>query len=468
MSDGPFDADLGVVNVGLESFADAIEAAGSPVERVEWRPPEGVDDALNRTLTDLYRAGDEIAAANREAFDRMTEATAVWTDVQTAADVIDGLSGHHLLHAGPPVTWEEMSGPQRGAVMGAMVYEGWAETPEEAAETAADEVEFSPCHEHRAIGPMAGVISPSMPVAVVENEVHGNTAYANLNESRGAVLRFGAYGDEVVEGLEWMEAELGPVLKSAVQELGGVNLTSLNARAVQMGDELHNRNVGATSLLMRTLLPGMVRSDQPKERKETVAEFIGENDIFYLNLAMAAGKVAADAAAAVERSSVLTAMTRNGTEFGIRVSGLGDEWFTAPAPQVDGLYFPEYSAEDASRDIGDSTIMETIGLGGFAMAAAPAITDFVGGTPQEAMGRTREMYEITVGENPNYTIPALEFRGTPTGIDLLQVIDTGIQPFINTGIAHREPGIGQIGAGLVRAPRTCFLDAAEAYCQRYA
>lgn len=466
--DGLFESELNVVNVGLDTFRETLEATGTPVVDVDWNPPDGVDAALNRKLTSLHHEGDRIAEANEEAFERLTEATAVWTDIETAADAIDWLGGRTLLHAGPPVTWADMSGPQRGAVMGAAVYEGWAETPEEATElAAAGEIEFAPCHDHRAVGPMAGVISPSMPVAVVENEVHGNVAYSNLNESRGAVLRFGAYSTEVIEGLRWMESDLAPVLRSALHEVGGVNLKAVTARAVQMGDELHNRNVAGTSLLLRRLLPGFARSDQPPDRKAEVAEFIADNDIFYLNLSMAAGKAAVDAASGIPWATMVTALTRNGTEFGIRVSGLEDAWFTAPAPTVDGLYFPEYDEDDAALDIGDSTITETTGLGGFAMAAAPAITDFVGGTPGDALSRTLEMYEITLGENPNYTIPALEFRGTPTGIDLLKVIDTGVQPFINTGIAHKEPGVGQIGAGLVRAPRECFLEAADAFCEAY-
>ncbi len=468
MSDDLFGDDLEVVNVGLDTFRETLEAAGAPVADVDWQPPEGVDAELNADLTALAREGGRIAEANEEAFERMTEAGAVWTDVQTAEDVVPGLEGRMLLHAGPPVTWDEMSGPQRGAVMGAAVYEGWADDPDEAVEMAdAGEIAFDPCHDHQAVGPMAGIISPSMPVAVVENDVHGNVAYSNLNESRGKVLRFGAYSEEVIEGLHWMEEELAPVLRSAVKAVDGVNLKAITARAVQMGDELHNRNVAGTSLLLRTLLPGFVMSDEPSERKAEVAEFIADNDIFYLNLSMAAGKAAVDAAAGVPWSTVVTALTRNGTEFGIRVSALEDAWFTAPAPEVDGLYFPEYDADDAALDIGDSTITETTGLGGFAMAAAPAITDFVGGTPADARARTLEMYEITVGENPNYTVPALEFRGTPTGIDLLRVVDSGVQPFINTGIAHKEPGVGQIGAGLVRAPRECFLDAARAFCDAH-
>jgi hypothetical protein len=461
-----FDEELQVVNIGLDTFRETLETVGTPVAQVDWNPPD-VDPELNRKLTKISEQRDEIAAANRTAVERMMDTKPIWTDVETARDVIPDFDGRTLLHAGPPISWDEMSGPLRGAVIGATMYEGWAETPDEARELAAEELEFSPCHEHQAVGPMTGVISPSMPVAIVENEVHGNRSFSNLNEGLGEVLRFGAFSDEVLERLQWMEAELAPVLKDAVRDLGGVNLKLITAQALQMGDEVHNRNVAATSRFARKVAPGIVRSDRPEEQKAEVAQFLDDNDHFFLNMSMAASKAAADAAAGVPRSTVLTAMTRNGTEFGIRISGLEDAWFTAPAPTVDGLYFPEYTEEDANPDIGDSTIAETTGVGGFAMGAAPAITQFVGGTPQDALSYTREMYEITVEENANFTIPYLNFQGTPTGIDLLEVLDTGIMPFINTGIAHREPGVGQIGAGMVRAPEECFVGAAAAYCDRY-
>lgn len=463
-----FEAEVDVVNVGLDRFSDALEATGTPVVDVDWRPPSGVDERLNDRLTALAEHGDRIQDANQSAFDRMTEATPVWTDVGTARTEIDVMDEYTILHAGPPVTWEAMSGPQRGAVMGAMVYEGWADTPEDAADIAAEgAVEFHACHDHAAVAPMAGIISPSMPVVIIENETHGNVAYSNLMEGRGEALRFGAYSQDVIDRLEWMETDLAPVLRQAVDAIDGVNVKSHIARALQMGDELHNRNVAATSILLRTLLPGLMASDEPIEVKQEVAEFLEKTNLTFLNVGMAGNKAAADAAAGIDWSSVVTAMTRNGTEFGIRISGLEDAWFTAPAPKVDGLYFPEYSEEDAALDMGDSTIAETAGVGGFAMAAAPAITDFVGGTPQDAVDHTLEMYEITVGENSNYTIPALDFRGTPTAIDMLRVIDSGVQPFINTGIAHKDPGVGQVGAGLVHAPRECFLDATEAFCTEY-
>jgi hypothetical protein len=358
-----------------------------------------------------------------------------------------------------------MSGPQRGAVIGALRYEGLADSVEEAKTLAASgEISFGPCHHYGVVGPMAGVVSPSMPLARVENRDHGNVAYSNLNEGLGKVLRFGAYNEDVTEHLRWMETTLAPVLEATLEEAGGVDLKRLSAEALQMGDEVHNRNVAGTALLVRELSPTIATLDVPAEETSKVLAFLGDNEHFFLNLSMAASKSAADAAAGVPWSTVLTAMARNGTEFGIRVSGLEEQWFTTEAPVPDGLFFPEYGPEDANPDIGDSSIAETVGVGGFAMAASPAITQFVGGTPGDAVRYSREMYEITVRENPNYTLPALDFAGTPTGIDVLRVLDSNIQPVINTGIAHREPGIGQIGAGVGRAPRESFVDAARAFC----
>ena len=462
-----FDNELAVINIGLDRFKETLDSTGTKALQLDWNPPKGVSDNLGDELNKLAVHREKITEANQEAFDRMTEAQPVWVDIATAEDVIPDFSGKQLLHAGPPVTWENMSGPQRGAVIGAALYEGWADSPEEARSLAENKIELSPCHEHDTVGPMAGVVAPSMPVAVVEDEVHGNRAFSNLNEGLGEVLRFGAYSDEVLDRLQWMETDLAEVLKSVVDDQGGVDLKLITAQALQMGDEVHNRNVAATSMFARKISPSLTRSSLDKEKVSEVAQFLEDNDHFYLNLSMAACKVAADAAADIPWSTVLTAMTRNGTEFGIRVSGLGDQWFTAPAPAVDGLFFPQYSEEDAAGDMGDSTIAETTGAGGFAMASAPAITQFVGGSPSDALRYTNEMYEITVGKNPNYTIPALDFEGTPTGIDLLKVIETGVAPVINTGIAHKEPGVGQIGAGLVRAPRECFIDAIEEFCEQH-
>jgi hypothetical protein len=351
----------------------------------------------------------------------------------------------------------------QGAIVGAMLYEGWARDAEAADALArSGEIEFAPCHHHGAVGPMAGIISPSMPVWVVANAEHGNRAFCNLNEGLGKVLRFGANGPEVISRLRWLAEVLAPALAGALETLGGLELKPLIAQALHMGDEVHNRNVAASSLLLKRLAPALLRTGVPPAEIAAVVDFIAGNDHFFLNLSMAACKAMLDAAAGVPGSSLVTAMARNGVEFGIRLSGTGDAWFTAPAPVVDGLLFPGYTAADAAPDLGDSAITETAGLGGFAMAAAPAIVQFVGGSPADAIANTQEMSHITLGRNRAFTLPALDFTGTPAGIDARKVVDTGIAPVINTGIAHRQAGVGQIGAGITRAPLACFAKAIAA------
>jgi hypothetical protein len=361
-----------------------------------------------------------------------------------------------LLHSGPPIDWERMCGPVQGAVIGACLFEGWASTPDDARRLAATgRIRFSPCHEHAAVGPMAGVISPSMPVVVVQNAAAGNHAYATLNEGLGKVLRFGAYDGSVLDRLGWFVTTLGPALAAILAATGPVDLKSLTAQALQMGDEGHNRNVAATSLLTRLLAPSAARV-LPAATAGPVLDFLRANDHFFLNLSMAACKSTMDAAAGVAGSTVVTAMARNGVDFGIRLSGTGGAWFTTPVGVPDGLYFPGYGPEDANPDLGDSAITETAGIGGFAMAAAPAIVRFVGGTPADALEFTRSMGRITLARNTGYALPSLAFAGTPTGIDARLVVETGVAPVINTGIAHKEAGVGQIGAGIARAPIACF------------
>ncbi len=402
-------------------------------------------------------------AANREALGRLLAAHPVLVDVRPAIEAVPGMTREMLLHAGPPIDWERMSGPVRGAVVGALLYERLAETPEEAERVASTgAVKFEPCHHHAAVGPMAGVTSASMPVCVVENPTHGNRAYATLNEGLGKVLRYGAYAPEVIDRLRWIEGSFGPALGEAVRRAGGVDVRALISQAVQMGDECHNRNRAASALLIKILAPYLAALDLPASERERILAFAGGNEHFFLNVGMAACKATMDAAHGVPQSSLVTAMARNGTEFGIRVSGLGDRWFTGPAETPVGLYWPGFGPEDANPDLGDSAITETAGLGGFAMAGAPAIVQFVGGTPADALRYTRLMYEITLGESEAYRLPTLDFRGTPTGIDVRLVIQTGILPQINTGIAHRRAGIGQIGAGLVKPPLACFEHALRA------
>jgi hypothetical protein len=464
-----FTEELSVINLGLEQFSEDLQGLGTPAVQVDWRPPAGGDSRL-AALFDKLEANTkiDIAAANAQAAERILKSKPTLVGIGTAEKDIPGMHKKLVLHAGPPVTWERMCGPMRGAVIGGLIYEGLAKDQAEAEKLAASgEITFEPCHHHDAVGPMAGIVTASMPVWILRNETYGNTAYATLNEGLGKVLRYGANSQEVIDKLKWMETDLAPILAKALELRGPIDMKNLIAQVLQMGDEGHNRNRAGTSLFIRELAPYLVMLDEPKEKLQRVLRFMNENDHFFLNLSMPSGKCTVDAARDIEGSSVIVTMARNGTDFGIRVSGLGDEWFTAPATAVDGLYLPGYSAEDAALDIGDSVITETVGIGGFAMAAAPAIVKFVGGSPADAVNFTRQMYEITVAENDTYQIPAMDFRGTPTGIDVIKVVETGILPAINTGIAHKDPGVGMVGAGLVKPPTECFTSAFEAFVEKY-
>jgi uncharacterized protein DUF1116 len=454
-----FGKDLTVVNVGLASMAKSVSDQGVKVIDLDWQPPTDGVAHLRRT-----KSGVSMDAANEEVVSRIKRGQAVLVGMGIAREVISGMHSHMILHAGPPIEWERMCGPTRGAVMGALIYEGLAQDEAEAAKLAASgAIEFSPCHHHHAVGPMAGVVSPSMPVWIFENKAFGNKAYCTLNEGLGKVLRYGGMGPEVYARLKWMETDLYPTLDRALQSLpNGIDVKSLIAQALHMGDECHNRNRAGTSLFLRAIGPALARTNKDNEVLAKVIEFIDRNDHFFLNLSMPAGKAMLEAAEGVEGSTIVTVMARNGTDFGIRLASMPERWFVAPAGKVQGLYFPQYTEKDANLDIGDSTITETAGYGGMAMAAAPAITQFVGGTPQMATQNTLEMYEITFSEHENLTIPALNFRGTPLGIDVRKVMETGILPRINTGIAHKDPGVGMVGAGILRAPEKCFKDAFEA------
>jgi hypothetical protein len=454
-----FGQPLTVVNVGLASMAESVRRQEVPVVDVDWTPPAEGIPRLRTT-----KSGVDIDEANQQVVDRIRQGRAVLAGMGIAGETIPGMHDRMILHAGPPIEWERMCGPTRGAVMGALIYEGLAKDEPEAERLAASgDIEYSPCHHHHTVGPMAGIVSASMPVFILENPTFGNQAYATQNEGLGKVLRYGGMGPEVYQRLKWMETDLYPALDRALQSLpAGVDIKSLIAQALHMGDECHNRNKAATSLFLRAIGPALARTVQDSETLAKVFEFIDGNDHFFLNLSMPAGKAMLEPAEGIEGSTIVTVMARNGTDFGIRLASMPDRWFTAPAGQVEGLYLPGFSAEDANPDIGDSTITETAGFGGFAMAAAPAITQFVGGSPQLALDSTLEMYEINFGEHTNFTIPALNFRGTPLGIDVRKVMETGILPKINTGIAHKEPGAGMVGAGILRAPAKAFAAAFQA------
>jgi hypothetical protein len=448
-----------IVTAGVSLFADALRAQAATVTAVDWRPPmSGTDDDLARVLLDPRR--DE---ANARAVQQMLGSAAELVDVVLAGPAL-GLSATDYLHAGPPIDWARASGPLRGALMGAAVFEGVAATPEEAEPllAAGAGVTLDSCHHHAAVGPMAGVISASMWLFVLEDPESGRRAYCSLNEGLGKVLRYGAYSPDVIERLRWMSSVLGPLLQTAVRAHGPVDVKAILAQMVHMGDEAHNRNRAGTLMLLRELLPEIVTSGASSTDIADAARFIGGNDHFFLNLAMPACKLALDAARDIPGSTMVVAMARNGTDFGVQVSGTGDCWFTGPAQVPEGLMLGNYTPADANPDIGDSAITETAGLGGFAMAAAPAIVRFVGGTVADAVANTRRMYEITLAEHTMFSVPVLDFRGTPCGIDVTKVVRTGILPQINTGMAGRLAGVGQVGAGLVTPPASIFPEALAA------
>jgi hypothetical protein len=411
----------------------------------------------------------DIDRANETAVERMMSARPILKEVATARDVIPGMKDNLLLHAGPPIEWARMSGPLKGAMIGAMLFDGLAKNETEATAMAeSGEVEFDSCHHHGAAGPMAGVISASMKVYVVENLEHGNKSFSNLNEGYGKVLRYGAYSDDVLKKLRWMNDVLGSALADALAQSNGIDLRALIAEALHMGDEGHNRNKAGSLIYLKLISPLIAKVVKDDAVEAELLQFIGDNALSVLNPVMAACKAMTDAAHGIEGSTIVTTMARNGTDFGIRVSGLGEkQWFTAAAEIPVGLFFSGFSQDDANPDIGDSAITETAGIGGFAMATAPAIVTFVGGTPKDAINATLEMYEITFTESKYFTMPSLDFRGTPTGIDIRKVVELGITPRINTGIAHKNAGVGQVGAGLVRPPLKIFEDALVAFAEKY-
>jgi hypothetical protein len=452
-----------LVTAGADLFAAALTAQAVPFQSVNWQPPPDASTVdLRKVAADPRRA-----AANLLAVSRMLAAGATLVDVRPAAEVV-GLRPGQFCHAGPPIDWDRASGPLRGALIGAMLFEGLAADPGQAERRLAvgDGIELVPCHALGGVGPMAGLVSPSMWVYELRDEVHGNTSWCTLNEGLGAVLRYGAYGPAVIDRLRWMAAVLGPALRAAVRAHGPVDITAIVAQMLHMGDEGHNRNRAGTLMFLRELLPDLVNSGLPSTDIAEVTRFVGGNDHFFLNLVMPAGKLQNRAAAGIPGATLVTTMARNGTDFGIQVSGTGDAWFTGPAAVPVGLFLGDYGPDDANPDIGDSAITETSGLGGFAMAGAPAIVRFVGGTVADALRTTQEMYEITVAENPAYTLPVLDFRGSPTGIDVTRVVRTGVLPQINTGIAGRVAGTGQVGAGLVNPPMECFTAALSALAAR--
>lgn len=452
-----------VISLGLDLFAQELARLGAAVVPVAWTPPAGGDPRLAALLERLQPRAAAIEAANVQVLARLGGGEPILLDCRPAWEAIE-IPDHTVLHAGPPLPWARMCEPLQAAVLCAIRYEEWAANDDAARRLVeSGRVRLAPCHHARAVGPMTGIITRSMPVFVVENRAHGNRAHVTINEGLGKVLRFGANDDSVLARLRWLATEAGPLLGAALRASDGIALRPLMAQALRMGDEMHQRNLAASALLARALMPHLARVGGRHHAVARLAEFIAGNDQFFLNVAMAAGKAMADPAIGVAGSTLVTAMARNGTEFGIRVAALGDRWLTAPVEMPVGLYFPGFGPDDANPDMGDSAIVETIGLGGLAMAASPAVARFVGaGGVAEALAATEAMGEITAGEHPHFRIPLLDERGTPLGIDVRRVVETGVTPLINTGIAGRRAGTGQVGAGVARAPMGCFTAALEA------
>lgn len=462
-----FTSDLRIVNLGLEVFHDALDDQEITNCQVEWKPPAGGDIRMIRLLDSLNQ--EKIDRANQTAFERILAAEPELVDVCYAHEVLSGLDEFTIGHAGPPLTWDEMCGPMKGAVMGAAVYEGMCERLEDVEPMVrAGKIKFRHNHEMGCVGPMTGMITRSMPLWVVRNVTFGNVAYSTFNEGLGKVMRFGANGPEVIARLRWLEKTLAPAMKSALALSGPISLKVLISKALTMGDEMHQRNIAASCLFIRTMAPWLVRSVYNAKALAEVMDFISGNDQFFLNLAMAAGKSTMDPVKNIPYSTIVTAMSRNGTNFGVKISALGDRWFQAPVLMPKGLYFPGYSEKDANPDMGDSAICETFGIGGVAMASAPAVVRFVGAkSVAEAMRYSRQMQQIAVGLNNAYIMPTMNFVGTATGLDAKKIVETGILPVINTGMAHKKAGVGQVGAGIVFAPPDCFAKAMEAFAAEY-
>jgi hypothetical protein len=452
-----------VISLGLDLFARELARLGVPVVHLDWAPPAAGDPRALAWLAALQARSERIERANGVALERLAGGEPVLVDCRPAWEALE-LPDATVLHAGPPIAWERMCEPLRAAVLCAIRYEGWAANDDAARRLLeARRVRLAPCHEWRAVGPMTGIVTRSMPVFVVDNRAHGNRAHVTINEGLGKVLRFGANDDTVLARLRWLASEAGPLLGAALRAAEGLPLRPLMAQALRMGDEMHQRNLAASALLVRALMPHLARVGGRHHAVARLADFLAGNDQFFLNLAMAAGKAIADPAMGVPGATLVTAMARNGTEFGVRVAALGERWLTAPVDTPQGLYFPGFGPDDANPDMGDSAIVETIGLGAMAMAASPAVARFLGlGGMAEALAATAAMQEICAGEHPMFRIPTLEERGTPIGIDVRRVVETGITPLINTGIAGRRAGVGQVGAGVARAPLACFTGALQA------
>lgn len=466
-----FEQKLNVINVGIELIRDDLIKQNVPVSQINWAPPGGGNLKIIKALDALDNPAlaEKIEKANAQAVERITNSRPMLVGFDQAINVVPGMTKTTILHSGPPITWDRMCGAMKGGVLGAIVFEGLAKDLEEAEKVAASgQITFSPCHEHGCVGSMAGITSASMFMHVVKNEPYGNMAYTNLSEQMAKVLRMGANDQSVIDRLVWMRDVFGPILRDAMKLAGPIDLRLLLSQAIHMGDECHNRNVAGTTLLIQALTPYIIQTNFTVAQQKEVFDFVLSSDYFSGPTWMVLCKAALDAAHNIPYSTIVTTMCRNGVDFGIRVSGIGgNNWFTGPAQKVIGPMFAGYKPEDSGLDIGDSAITETYGIGAFAMAAAPAIVALVGGTVDEAIDFSKKMAVITTTENKNVTIPLLNFQGISTGIDVRKVELAGILPVINTAIAHKDAGVGMIGAGITYPPMQCFDKAILAIAEQF-
>jgi hypothetical protein len=454
-------AEVSVVNVGLSLFADAIRGQGRPVEQLDWRIPAGGDPTMLAVLVTLF--GEQAArvdAANAEVFRRLDTAAAFWSTVATAADVLPGLEPHTLLHCGPAIEWSDVCDPLRRSMRAATVAEGWAADVVEAdVLLRTGRIAIEPANPHATVLPMATALGPSMPVLVIDNEAAGTRAFSAINQGPGEVAWFGRETDVAIERLRFLRDVAGPLLETVIKTAGPVDVFAIAAQGVAMGDDVHMRTQASTNLLIRHLLPQLV-AEGGRSAVE-FARYLSGNHLFFLNIAMAAAKSLTMWAEQVDDSSIVTTMARNGTTFGVRLAG-SPRWFIAEAPEIgDALYYSGFGPESSARDIGDSAVLELIGLGGPAAGGSPAVAAFLGGTMADAVAVTEDMVDVCHGISSHFKLPTLDYRGTPVGVDARLVTKLGLTPKVNTGILHVSDGTGQVGAGVAAAPLACFTAATQ-------
>lgn len=451
-------SDVRVVNVGLDMLGDAVRSQGKPVVDVDWRIPAQGDTRAIRALERLMGPhSDRIDAANAQVIDRLDNSAPLLCGIEQAADAIATMGERTLLHCGPPLAWEDFADPLRRSARASAMAEGWADTPAEVDEMMkSGAIELASANEHSTVVPMATTVGPSQPVFVVE--LDGLRAFSPINQGPGQTAWFGVDRPEAVERLRWLAAVAGPILDKAIRSSGPIDVFAMAGQGLQMGDDLHMRTQATGNLLLRHLFESIVATGHPK--LEEFARYWSSNHLFFLNIAMAAAKAVTTAAMEVKDSSIVLGMARNGTTFGVRLAAGGGRWFTAGAPPVQHAMFQSgYSEQDAAADIGDSAVLELIGLGGPAAAGAPAVAAFVGGSMSDARRVTDQMAAISVARSGRFKMASLDYIGTPVGVDVRKVVELGITPSVNTGILHASDGDGQVGAGVAVAPIECFVDA---------